>query len=350
MRLHQLARNHHGQLQTTDQWHQRLPEENGFSNSGITVRSIGRSREGRTIDAYDFGSGPIHVSIISGSHADEPIGSETIRLLIETVLAGGGLPGSHLEACTFHVIPQINPDGEERNAEWMSNWPSVESYIQNVVRELPGDDIEFGYPDMRPENAAAVSYWNSIGTIDLHVSLHGMGYAEGVMLLIERHWTSRTQEIRDAYTRLAESMNLGLHTHNRKGEKGFFYIEDGYTTTPEGAAMRAHFSGLGETETASLFHSSSMEFMRTLSADPLSLVTEIPLFAIRNSGSGTMIPENYVELKKHLPEWKAEIDAGQSITDRLSSFELRPVKIADAIALQLEAIELGIETCARYRK
>ena len=343
MRLRDIAPSHHGQMLTSEEWSARVEDDLGFSKYRISQKAIGNSREGRPILAYDFGSGPIQVAILSGSHADEPVGSETIRLLIETVCKEDALPGNLLEACTFHVIPQINPDGECRNAIWMRDWPSVESYIQFVTRELPGDDIEFGYPAMRPENEAAVDYWKDIGSFDLHLSLHGMGYAEGVMLLIERHWTSRTQPIRDAYTSLAASMGLGLHTHNRKGEKGFFYIEDGYTTTPEGAAMRAHFTGLGDDSTASLFHSSSMEFMRTLSPDPLSLVTEIPLFSIRHSGSDTMVPENYLRLKGQLGIWKERLSGGEDIGQELNDFDLEPVKLTDAIALQLEAIQLGIE-------
>ena len=67
---------------------------------------------------------------------------------------------------------------------------------------------------------------------------------------------------------------------DRNGEKGFQYIGPGFTTTPEGQAMRAYFKSIGDEQTVSLFRDSSMEFVRKLGGDPLCLVTEIPLFYV----------------------------------------------------------------------
>ena len=170
------------------------------------------------------------------------------------------------------------------------------------------------------------------------------------MMLIERHWTSRTQHVRDAYTSLAATLGLGLHTHNRKGEKGFFYIEEGYTTTPEGAAMQDHFRGIRDFETAALFHSSSMEFMRSVGPDPLSLVTEIPLFAMDHSGSDTLVPENYVSFREALPNLRLRLERGDSIQTEIDRYGIRAVPVRDAIQLQLAAIELGIETVEANRE
>ena len=290
---------------------------------------IGHSVEGREIPAFILGSGPIKVSLIAGAHADEPVGPETIRQMITN-------PNSDwFKQCTFYCIPQINPDGENRNQAWIKKWPDPTAYIEHVVREPPGKDIEFGYPNMRPENEAASKFWKTHGPFHLHLSLHGMGFAEGVMLLIQRHWTSRTQKIRDAYVKLAADIGLGLHNHNRKGEKGFFYIEDGFTTTPEGEAMRAYFNGIGDPKTAALFHDSSMEYIRSLGGDPLCLVTEIPLFSIKHSGNATMIPENYLRLKELYSQ-------GKITETTLKEFEVRPVNINDAVNLQLQTIDLAI--------
>ena len=344
MQLVKLADAHHGHFDLSEDVTGRL-EEVCSQNSDIARSTIiGHSRGGREIRAYTLGNGPLRVSLISGSHADEPVGSEAIRLFITEGLAQRSLLKDLFSRCTFLLIPQINPDAELRNARWMTEWPSLESYISNTFRELPGDDIEFGYPSMRPENVAASTFWERNGPVDVHISLHGMGFAEGVMLLIERHWTSRTQSIRDDYTAQAAELGLRLHTHNRKGEKGFFYIEDGYTTTPEGAAMQAHFRGIGDYATAELFHQSSMEYIRTLSDDPLCLVTEIPLFSIRNSGSATMEPENYMNLKEALTDVRLAIEKGMPLGNQLDAYDVKPVAIIDAIRLQLLAIELAIQT------
>lgn len=344
MLLTDLASRHNNSLQTAAETHAELIKACSDNEKIAEHAIIGKSRTGRDLDAFVIGTGPITVSLISGSHADEPVGSETIRLLISEFLSNPDTFEELFKRCKFLLIPQINPDAEELNKGWMKEWPSVESYITNTFREKPGDDIEFGYPALRPENESASSFWKEHGPVDVHISLHGMGYAEGVMLLIERHWTSRTQQIRDRYTARAAELGLGLHTHNRKGEKGFFYIEDGYTTTPEGAAMQAHFKGVGDYETAALFHQSSMEYIRTLSEDPLCLVTEIPLFAMEHSGSDSLIPENYVEFKATLPEVRMKLDRGESVGDILDRYKIRPVALNHAIELQLLAIELAIET------
>ena len=350
MRLKDIADTHHGRLETQDESIEELLAMSESSGDVVKSVVIGKSVEERSIYAFEFGSGPVSVSIVAGSHADEPVGSETIRHLIRSASEQSGVSKDISERCTFYLIPQVNPDGEHRNRLWMREWPKLDSYITNTVRELPGRDIEFGYPAMRPENKSASEYWADRAPIDLHVSLHGMGYAEGVMLLIERHWTSRTQDVRDSYTRLAATHGLGLHTHNRKGEKGFFYIENGYTTTPEGEAMKDHFRSLGDEDTASLFHSSSMEYMRSISPDPLSLVTEIPLFSLNPSSDRTLIPENYVAFKALLPQLQQDIAAGRSIQAVVDKFGVSPVQLHDAMQLQLEAIELGIETVEAHKK
>lgn len=350
MKLTDLASQHSGTLSTADETHPDLIQKCRENDDIATHLAIGTSRKGRALDAFIIGNGPVTVSIISGSHADEPVGSETLRLLVAELVSDTPLSTSLRKRCRFLLIPQINPDSEIINSKWMRRWPDIGSYILHAYRELPGDDIEFGYPGLRPENKAAADFWAANGPVDVHLSLHGMGYAEGVMLLIERHWTSRTQRIRDHYTAAAANLGLGLHTHNRKGEKGFFYIEDGYMTTPEGAAMRAHFQGLGDYETASLFHQSSMEYMRTISDDPLCLVTEIPLFALRHSGSDHMVPENYIEFKKRLPTIRSVLERGEVVDRVFDDYDVKAVPLQHAIELQLLSIQLAIETVEEQLK
>ena len=41
----------------------------------------GQSRGGRPIPAFEFGSGPVRISLIAGCHADEPTGPRLLRKL-----------------------------------------------------------------------------------------------------------------------------------------------------------------------------------------------------------------------------------------------------------------------------
>ncbi|MHC4937904.1 MAG: M14 family zinc carboxypeptidase [Planctomycetota bacterium] len=227
--------------------------------------TIGFSEQGRPIEARVLGDGPKKVSLVAGAHADEPIGPITLRGLT------GAPPGF-----TFFVVPDINPDGAERNRRWFDAWPDLEAYRSHRLRELPGRDVEFGYPSMRPENEAVAGFLRANGPFDLHMSLHGMGEADGALLLIDKRWVDRTVELRTSYAAYIEAAGLPLLDRDRGGEKGFSYIGPGFWTTPESEAMREFFKD--DPEIAEKFHLNSMEFVRSLGGDPLCLVTEIPLF------------------------------------------------------------------------
>ena len=254
------------------------------------MERIGTSEEGRPIHGMVLGSGPKRVSLVAGAHADEPVGSMTLRRLEER------------PDCTFVVVPDVNPDGAERNRAWSDHAPDLALYREHRRREPPGRDVEFGYPSMRPENEAASAFFRAHGPYDLHMSLHGMGEADGALLLIDKHWVDRTIQLRSLYAEALRAAGLPLLDWDRGGEKGFSYIAPGFWTTPESGAMRSHFEERDDPETAAKFHLNSMEFVRSLGGDPLCLVTEIPLFV-----------------------------AG------------RPVPRESAIALQLRALELGLD-------
>jgi len=196
---------------------------------------IGASGEGRALDGFVLGRGERTAMLLAGAHADEPVGPETLRVLVRE------LPRRRpdlLELWRFVVVPHVNPDGEARNRPWIERWPDPEAFRSGMVREPPGRDVEFGYPDLRPENIAVANFLAGHAPAELHMSLHGMAHAPGALLLIERTWAFRTQPLRDAWAAAARAEGLGLLDRNRKGEKGFFYLEPGFWTTPEGTAMR----------------------------------------------------------------------------------------------------------------
>lgn len=308
-----------------------------------TFHLLGSSEEGRALAGIQLGTGPIKVSLVAGAHSDEPIGPETLRTLILESLSHRGELDDVLRRHTFFVVPHINPDGEERNREWMQKWPDVEAYIRSVFRELPGRDVEFNYPSRRVENQLVSEWLASHAPFDLHMSLHGMGFSDGAMLLIEKNWTYRTEELQNGFTTAATEYGLRMHDHNRKGEKGFFYIDPGFTTTPEGSAMRTYFLSHDQPETAALFGDSSMEYVRSLGGDPLCLVTELPLFIVEGAAE-PRYPTAYLEFKSELPEIRLALQHGRRVSDRLAKVGLNPLPIADAVSLQLRALELGLKT------
>ncbi len=311
------------------------------AHPAAAFHELGQSEEGRPIVGIVLGDGPQAVSLIAGNHADEPVGPETLRTLVLDGL--GGPLDAWLDRFRFVIVPHTNPDGEARNRPWIERWPDLAAYLEHVVREAPGRDLEFGFPAMRVENRIVADFLRAHGPFALHMSLHGMAFSEGAMLLINRPWTFRTQALRDAFRQAAADAGLRMHDHNRKGEKGFFYVEPGFTTTPEGAAMRAFFRAQGDEAMAARFHQSSMEFVMGLGGDPLCLVTELPLFLVRNDDPTPGLPDRYLALKETLPHVKQRLARGEEAGDLLAPFEIEPLPLATAVHLQARTLAFGLD-------
>jgi len=305
---------------------------------------LGTSEEGRPIDGIVLGRGPLTVSLIAGNHADEPVGPETLRTLVEFGLQDDSPLAPWLDRVQFVIVPHTNPDGEARNRSWIAEWPSLAAYLQHVERELPGRDLEFGFPDMRVENQLVAGFLADHSPMALHMSLHGMAASEGAMLLINRPWTFRTQSLRDGFRHAVRTAGLRMHDHNRKGEKGFFYIEPGFTTTPRGDAMRTFFRAQDDEAMAQRFHQSSMEFVMECGGDPLCLVTELPLFLVHNDDPTPGMPHQYLAFKSQFAEAKQRLAQGEPIDDLMAPFDVEPLPLATAMRLQLYALELGLHT------
>lgn len=325
-------------------------------DAGLT---IGTSRDGRPIHAFRFGSGPLRVSLLGGCHADEPVGPALLGRLCGWL---GGLAADHpmLERFEWWIVPHVNPDGAARNRAWRARGLDFElgEYLAHVVRELPGDDIEFGFPadaddaGARPENRAAREWWAGAGgAFDLHLSLHGMGFSAGPWFLIDPHWIDRTGPLRARCAEVVRDMGYRLHDVEREGEKGFVRIAPGFCTRPNRNAMRAHFLGLGDEATAARFRPSSMEAVRSLGGDALTLVTEMPLFITPGVGD-TLGPPDPVAArwKARIDRWRAELAAGRAtpaeVTRQGARLGIRAMPVEDQMKLQWTLVEAGLETVA----
>ncbi len=322
--------------------------------------AIGHSREQRPIRAFRLGHGPVAVSLIGGCHADEPVGPRFLRHLAKYL---GGLPATDLllTAYQWWIVPHVNPDGEAKNRAWYGDDDEtydLPAYLSQVVRELPGDDIEFGFPrapddaGARPENQALSEWWRSggPGRFALHVTLHGMAFAAGPWFLIEPAWRDRCELFKSRCRDAVGRLGYGLHDVERRGEKGFVRLERGFTTRPDSGAMRRFFLRAGDEATAQLFRPSSMETIRGLGGDPLTLVSEMPLFLTPGVGE-TLGPPDPVaqDWKRRLAEYRARL--GDSPTaEELRSVRLdahaaglRPMPVRDQMELQWVLIVAGLE-------
>ena len=292
------------------------------------VSVIGHSEKGQPLLGGVFGNGPRTISLMAGAHADEPVGPNTLYRLVLSLLEQPERYSGWLKGLKLLVIPHLNPDGDDDNRVWTEQWPSLQAYAGSVKREPPGRDLEFGFPSMRAENRAATVFWSRYEAPQVHVSLHGMGFSEGFLLLVNREKAGSTQTWRAEYTRFMAGQGLYAHDHNRCGEKGFEYLGPGFTTTPRGAAMRQYFLQTGQHALAGRFYDSSMEHHLARNGDALCLVTELPLFLLKHSGC-IGIPQNYLAFKQELSE------AAVAEVGRLAGrYGATPLPVAHAMYLQ----------------
>jgi hypothetical protein len=306
------------------------------------------------------------LSLLAGCHADEPVGPRLLRRLAGFL---GRLPADDplLAEYAWWVIPHINPDGERRNGSWQPDGADLyelPAYLAGVVRELPGDDIEFGFPrepgdaEARPENRAARRWWQSAdGPFAMHASLHGTGFGAGPWFLIESAWKERCGRLMAKCAEATEDLGYVLHDVERGGEKGFFRIARGFCARPDSRYMRKHFLDLGDEVTAGRFRPSSMEAVRALGGDPLTLVSEMPLFITPGVGEDLGPPDPAaIAWRERLEMWRERLRPGASGDDRhegeaeMRAVEseaceagLRAMSVPDQMRLQWSFICAGLE-------
>lgn len=336
-----------------------LPSEEilDLAGSAPDPEVLGSSRQGRSLLGYHFGRGPLGISLIAGCHADEPVGPDLLDRLASYLSA---VEHDHplLESATWFLVPHANPDGDAANAHWTTR--TIETtdhrgrsdrgfdlalYARHVVREPPGEDVEFGFPRdaddraARPENRAIADFLRRGAPFHIHGSLHGMAFAPGPWFLIERAWIERTQIMRDNLRRRVDDMGYGLLDWDRQGDKGFDRIDEGFSTRPDSRAMIEHFRRLGDEAMASLFRPSSMELVRSLGGDALTFVSEMPLFLHPDP---LILSADRTVFKSWLTD-VVSLDDPDLIKRRFDEAGIRPMPIRDQMRLQLAFVEEAIK-------
>lgn len=352
----------------------KIPIEDVLDPTLSTIEPVGQivgsSRQGREILGYVIGRGALKVSLIGGCHADEPVGPAMLTSLVR-YLSQLRLDDPLVSGVTWLIVPHVNPDGADRNRRWTDDFVETSdsagqpdlaydpiSYVESVVRELPGDDIEFGFPhsrddrSARPENRSVAAFLSKGAPFHLHASFHGMGFAPGPWFLLEPNWIDRTNRMRQALRARVGDMELALFDVDRRGEKGFTRIDEGFSTRPDSRAMVQYFLDLDDSETAGKFRPSSMEFVRSLGGDPLTFVSEMPLFLLEARAKSQTAPDFRpgTEGMRQIHTWIREqiTKLGPSeARSRVVSAGVRAMPIRDQMRLQLAFLSESLEAASR---
>ncbi|UCH83786.1 MAG: peptidase [Candidatus Latescibacterota bacterium] len=317
---------------------------------------LGRSRENRPIVGYRFGTGDMKISLIGGCHADEPVGPQFLNRLV-SYLSDTPDESEILTNYQWWIVSHINPDGADRNRVWYQHVDKqydLSAYLTHVVREQPGDDIEFGFPrssvdhDCRPENRAVYDWWKTCPRpFALHVSLHGMAFAGGPWFLIDPDWVDRCPIVKQRCREAVNQLRYNFHDVQRHGEKGFERIERGFCTRPNSLAMAQYFVDRNDPDTAALFRPSSMETIRSHGGDPLTLVSEIPLFIVPGVGE-SIEPNDPIadKWRERVLSWKTSLENGEPIeivAGDTADSDASPMPIRDQMRFQWIFVTAGIE-------
>ena len=124
-------------------------------NPLFSIKEVGKSFEGRSINLINLGNGPIKVFLWSQMHGNEP--TATMALMDLLNFLGNNDQNiareSILKHCTLYILPMLNPDGTEvfdrRNAQNIDinrDFHSQQSPESRILRSLR-DEInpEFGF-------------------------------------------------------------------------------------------------------------------------------------------------------------------------------------------------------------
>jgi hypothetical protein len=187
--------------------------------------------------------------------------------------------------------------------------------------------------------------------LDLHGSLHGLGFGGGPWFLVESAWEDRLQPYCERCLEAVAVEGLSVHDVDRHGEKGFRRISEGFCTRPDSVSMRNHFLSASDPATAALFRPSSMEYVRSLGGDPFTFVSEIPLFL-------TPAPEDSA-WKSRLAGWSARLvradreggwlDESERVDSEARASGLLPIPLAVQDRLLEVQVRAAVELVAKTR-
>lgn len=137
-----------------------------------TWTPIGRSVEGRVIEAMTLGSGARRVLIIGGIHGDETEGSRHVEALVAGLREAQG--AGELDAFTLMVIRDGNPDGRARGTrantrgvDLNRNWPA-----RNFEDSPANGPAPLSEPETRAMHGAMVAFGPE-AVLVLHSSRNG---------------------------------------------------------------------------------------------------------------------------------------------------------------------------------
>lgn len=127
-----------------------------IGHPGVDYRSLGQTLDGQEIDYLRIGGGPLQVWLYARQHPGETMAEWWMEGALEKLLdPADGVARQLRDACTLHVVPNMNPDGSRRghlrtnaagvnlNREWHA--PSLEKSpeVYHVLAEMDRTGVDY---------------------------------------------------------------------------------------------------------------------------------------------------------------------------------------------------------------
>ncbi len=283
-------------------------------STACTLEQIGTSKQGRPVQALAIGDGTTVITIKGNAHADEPTGIITCIQLVR-LLKDHPDWRPLLDRFRFCLVPTANPDGLARNQGWLSSSFSLEQYFRHVYRDLPQNDVEFGYPSdaaeiegVRPENVACARFFDACAPIASHISLHSMVFTGGAWFLLSgSEDPGFVEPVITFLTSACRDISLPLHDEDRGGQRGFARIAPGFHTIPTVEGMQTFFKQSGNTALTSQFRLNSMQYNMRFNDARYTAVSELPYAYDSNLADMTATDLPRPDLERQRAEIQVEV-------------------------------------------
>ncbi len=165
---------------------------------GVTHRTLGLTLDGRTIDCLDIGTGDKQVWLYARQHPGESMAEWWMDGALQMLCSDTDPVARRLrQLCTFHVVPNCNPDGSVRghlrtnaagvnlNREWASPSPERSPEVLAIRNAMDATGVDFAI-DVHGDEAIAANFLAGFEGIPSWSDEQGAGYSRYRSILERR--------------------------------------------------------------------------------------------------------------------------------------------------------------------
>jgi murein tripeptide amidase MpaA len=153
---------------TMERHHDLIAE--AADHPSVEYRSLGQTLDGQELDYLKIGQGPLQVWLYARQHPGETMAEWWMEGTLEKLLDDADpISRRLLDKATFHVVPNMNPDGSRRghlrtnaagvnlNREWHDPSPERSPEVLHVLREMDRAGVDFAM-DVHGDEAIAANF------------------------------------------------------------------------------------------------------------------------------------------------------------------------------------------------